>query len=124
MIEEVTTGQRRDDPRRRWFADDYFDLIVWINDGSDITGFQLCYDRGRTERAITWTSDGGYSHNRIDEGEANPAKNQSPILLSDGPFPADEVIERFEEASRAIDQRISRFILKKLRQYRDPRGNA
>lgn len=44
---------------------EYFELIVWFADDSTIWGFQLCYDRGRSERAFTWTAADGYSHNRI-----------------------------------------------------------
>jgi hypothetical protein len=36
---------------RRWFSDGDFDLIVWYA-GGEIAGFQLCYDKGRRERAL------------------------------------------------------------------------
>jgi len=40
---------------RRWFTDDYFDLIVWYGDQNAMIGFQLCYDKQGKERALTWT---------------------------------------------------------------------
>ena len=41
--------QNRTDGFRRWFLDDYFDLIVWYNNSHDIEGFQLCYDKKYSE---------------------------------------------------------------------------
>lgn len=55
---------------RRWFTDDYFDLIVWYkNDRKTIDGFQLCYDKEHKERALTWRSSGSYVHTGVDDGE-------------------------------------------------------
>ncbi len=47
------------EPRRRWFADDYFDLIVWFDKRGQIIGFQLCYDLPRDEHALTWHEEHG-----------------------------------------------------------------
>ena len=45
---------------RRWFRDDNLDLIVWYDDSSEISGFQLCYDKYDRERAITWKRGDSY----------------------------------------------------------------
>ena len=90
--------------RRKWFADEYFDLIVWFGEPGRPDGFQLCYDRAGNERAFTWSEDQGYyTQDRIDEGEASPTKNQSPILVADGSFHAAEVLGRFESRSADLD---------------------
>ena len=85
---------------RRWFADEYFDLIVWYKEKS-LIGFQLCYDKGADERALTWTRDHGYLHAGIDTGEpVGIGSKMSPVLVSDGLFAAAAVAERFRAACR------------------------
>lgn len=110
---------------RRWFSDQYFDLIVWYEDDSpgDCLGFQLCYDKEGNERALTWTKRHGYSHTKVDDGE-NPFSNKmSPVLVSDGIFERDEIIGKFRKAAEAskgpgeIERGLLAFIEEKLRAY-------
>jgi hypothetical protein len=122
MLREMSIGQQGG-RRRRWFADEYFDLIVWFTARDAPDGFQLCYDRNTRERAVTWTEDAGYSHDRIDNGEGNPTKNRAPVLLSDGSFPAADVLRRFEMSSATIEPHIRQFAAQKLREYAT-RGTA
>jgi len=118
MLKEID-GVRQDDPdhRRRWFQDDYFDLFVWQSAESVIVAFQLCYDVASRERVLSWREASGFSHNRIDSGEATPRKNMSPILVADGILPVEAVLPRFVRRARDIDRAISRFIAGKLREY-------
>jgi hypothetical protein len=124
MLKEYRTVRPPRDAQRRWFADEYFDLIVWFGDDSSIWGFQLCYDRGRSERALTWTATDGYSHDRIDDGEANPTKNRSPILVPDGTFDAHPILARLSSGSVSIDRPVREFIEDKIRSYTRPSQNA
>lgn len=117
MLKEYPTQQHRGEQKRRWFANPYFDLIVWQNSLSEITKFQLCYDKSGIERALTWTQGRGFDHNLIDEGEETPLKNQSPILLKDGQFHASEVLEIFIADSKLIEQQVRAFIIEKLSRY-------
>lgn len=118
LVEQKKVRQFEEDQFRRWFSDDYFDLIVWHDAQGGITGFQLCYDKSRSERAFTWTRDEGYSHHRIDDGEQITRLKGSPILVSDGTFSAKAVSERFREASRGIDRYIADFVYEKILEYR------
>jgi len=102
---------------RRWFTDDSFDLIVWYGFEDHPTGFQLCYDKLTNERALTWTADHGFQHNRVDPGEVPGHSKMSPIIVADGAFQRDPVLERFRKASSAIDQRVAGFILEKLNAF-------
>lgn len=70
MIKEINARQIGGDPDRRWYSSEYFDLIVWFNKGKEIIGFQLCYDKERNERAITWKETVGYLHSQVDDGES------------------------------------------------------
>ncbi len=118
MLKEVSSEKEKE-PNRRWFSDDYFDLIVWIGQDSAISGFQLCYDKLHRERALTWTRAGGYINERVDDGEDSPTKNRTPILLLDGLFPVQEILTLFVAASAEIDSCIRSFVAEKLGRYKD-----
>ncbi len=105
--------------KRLWFSDDYFDLIVWMEPDDRIRGFQLCYGKFKSEHAVTWTEEKGFGHERIDDGESNPSKNLSPILLPDGACPINDVIRRFLQASIEIDKNIRQFVETKLKKYKE-----
>jgi len=87
-LKEISSSDEKGGLRRKWFSDANWDLIVWLSGPGEIWGFQLCYDRARDERALTWTRETGYSHDRIDDGEGNPTKNRTPVLVPNGVFPA------------------------------------
>ena len=61
LTESRRVRQIKNEPRRRWFSDDYFDLIVWLGNGHEIIGFQLCYDKFGIERALSWKKGEGYA---------------------------------------------------------------
>ena len=104
--------------KRRWFSDDFFDLIVWLDERDDIVGFQLCYDILKGQRALTWHSDTGFSHHRVDDGESRPGKlKAAPVLVPDGRFDYQKIAERFQSASKDIEERIATFVYEKLMQY-------
>lgn len=118
MLREITdVRQVPGDDRRRWFADDYFDLIVWYDGAGAIKGFQLCYDKAEYERALTWTAVEGFRHNRVDAGESPGRAKMTPVLMADGVFPKDEIAERFLEEAAGIDRGISAFIYNRLKSY-------
>jgi hypothetical protein len=122
LTEYENVRQIRGEGHRRWFTDDFFDLIVWYTkpygDRSHITGFQLCYDRTGYERAFTWTRNHGYSHEKIDTGESRfGGPKSTPILVADGIFDSASVRKRFRETSRSIDPAIAELVLEKLAEY-------
>lgn len=118
MLKESSLGKST----RRWFSDDYFDLIVWIGRNGAVSGFQLCYDKYKKERALTWTEKKGYSHERIDDGESNPSKNLTPILVPDGICSSQEIVELFLLRSAEMDSQLRSFMVDKLREYNNQRG--
>ncbi|MCP4402482.1 MAG: hypothetical protein GY801_34885 [bacterium] len=104
--------------RRRWFSDEFFDLIVWEDDTGTIIGFQVCYDAEYAQRALTWRRDFGYTHHRVDDGEHRPGKAKAtPVLVADGLFDRQAIAAKFAQASSKISQDISRFVLNKLLEY-------
>jgi hypothetical protein len=119
MLSEIkNVRQVQGEGPRRWFTDEYFDLIVWYDESRTLVGFQLCYDKQVRERALTWTRDHGYQHNRIDQGEVPGHAKMTPVIVADGTFKPDPVTERFRTASREIDQGITTFVLDTLAGYR------
>jgi hypothetical protein len=103
---------------RRWFSDQYFDLIVWYEKNGSVLGFQLCYDKFEKERALTWRRDRGFSHEKVDDGEGRPGEPKStPILLPDGLFDASAITARFRKESAEIDPEVSRLVAKTLETY-------
>jgi hypothetical protein len=118
LMELKNTNQNPGDLFRRWFHDDYFDLIVWLNPDGSAHGFQLCYDKTGDERSLTWRSSGTYSHNGIDDGEGRPFRHKSaPIAVPDGVFNASDVAKRFLKESEALPEDIRSLVLEAIRQY-------
>lgn len=97
---------------RRWFRDDEFDLIVFYPspDSQDILAFQLCYRKDGQERVLTWRRRGGHSHNRIDDGEVTFHNKMTPILVTDGVFHKEEVLNRFRSSAQQLDRTLLSFI--------------
>lgn len=119
LKEAMHVMQVKGEPRRRWFDDEYFDLIIWFEPGEEVFGFQLCYDRGRKPRALTWTRQHGYKHTGIDDGENSfGAAKASPVLIEDGLFDTGSVAKRFEAAAKDLPPEIAAFVLKKVKDYK------
>lgn len=115
MLRELTNvRQVREEPRRRWFADDYFDLIVWVGERAECIGFQLCYDKFGDEHALTWHNQTGFCHHRVDSGEMHRPYRATPILVSDGSVDLAGISHLFTERSKTIDEQVARFVLSKI----------
>jgi len=107
LRELADTRQVPGEPRRRWFSSPDLDLIVWLDDAEALIGFQLCYDKTRGERALTWRADRGYDHSAVDDGEVRPTQYKgTPILVADGHLDRVRVFELFREASDGVPRRI------------------
>jgi hypothetical protein len=116
LVEKKDVRQIPGEGERRWFTDDYFDLIVWYEE-AQVIGFQLCYDKGGRERALTWHRPHRYLHTRVDNGEIPMAYKMSPVLVQDGAFDHERVAEKFRRASAGIEPRLAALVLESLRVY-------
>ncbi|MHC4781258.1 MAG: hypothetical protein ACYTFG_22005 [Planctomycetota bacterium] len=121
MLEEIPNPrQYPDEPSRRWFRSETFDLYLWLSELGAFIGFQLCYRIGPVERALTWKEESGYSHAGVDDGESDPASYKCvPILVQDGAFPVDVVAGRFDSESDGIDPDVARFVAKKIQEFKN-----
>jgi hypothetical protein len=115
MLKEVpSVRQIEGEGRRRWFTDEYFDLIVWYDRGR-IQGFQLCYDKGGRERALTWRGE-GFTHHAVDTGEDDRRGfKATPILVADGLLDRDDLAERFRQSGQALEPGLTAWILEKIK---------
>jgi len=110
--------QRPGEHQRRWFQSADEELIVWYEQDGSIHGFQLCYDRVREERALTWINGKGYSHLKVDDGEIEPLiAKRTPILVTNGLFDSEAVLERFNSVAAALPLEIRALVSEKIRQY-------
>ncbi|MEW5816915.1 MAG: hypothetical protein AB1798_16155 [Spirochaetota bacterium] len=117
LVEFKDVRQIKGEGYRRWFKDDFFDLIVWYTEDGKIYGFQLCYDKFGNERAVTWDEDHGYRHHKIDDGEIPGQSKMTPILIQDGIFSKNEIAERFKGAGGQVDQDLVDFVYRQLKDY-------
>ena len=107
---------------RRWFASDFFDLIVWTGHDGSVSAFDLHYDLRRNERVFMWRAAGGAGstgsrlrHHAVDDGVRAGRMAMTPLVtyaLDADPGP---VADRFERESRRIDATFAAHVLQKLR---------
>jgi hypothetical protein len=124
MLREIS-GVRQDDPavRRRWFQDDYFDLYVWTDPQGELRAFQLAYERGRREKALSWDRARGYSHRVVDRGDESPFSQMTPLLCADaGRFPKYRVISQFDSRAAGLAPPLRHEIRARLAGYLPGRG--
>ena len=117
MLKKVPIKRVENDRPRRWMTDDYFDLYVWYQGDGSIYGFQLCYDKERDQRALTWTVEGRFQHDRVDSGEQTVYDNRSPVLTKGCPFFREGVRKEFIARSAEIEPEISKLVLSVIDQY-------
>ena len=117
LVELKNVRQVENEGFRRWFSDDIFDLIVWYDYAHNIDGFQLCYDKDKSERALTWMTVGGYRHDRVDTGETSYASKKSPIILQNGVFNKEKIAALFKKNAKSIDKQIADLVYNKILKY-------
>ena len=119
MLREIlNVRQIKGEPLRRWFSSSHFDLIVWYGSPDSPTGFQLCYNTGKDEKALTWQAPEFYSHMGVDDGERRPLRHKgTPILVVDGEFDAPSVIRHFLKEGKELPQDIAELIVSRLTQF-------
>ena len=118
LREAPNVRQIAGDPNRRWFCDEFFDLIVWYDNKKSIIGFQLCYGRAGQQKAFTWHNDEGFSHNAIDDGEGDEFRHKAtPILAERVPYHSKDVLEHFSKSAQGLDAEIADLVLTKLAEH-------
>jgi hypothetical protein len=115
MLREIR-NVRQDAPgvTRRWFQDDFFDLWTWESEGA-VVAFQLCYDKRRDERALSWRRDHGFDHLRVRTGRG---EDSTAFLQGEaGTFPAVIVSRKLKASASALPDLLRRFVFHKVKAY-------
>ena len=116
LIEKKDVQQRPGESHRRWFSDEFFDLIVWWSETEEIILFQLSYDPDGVDGLLEWRRASGLSHFRVDTGGPLPARHaRTPFLV---PAPAPELgplVDQFETVAAELDPALRDFVLSTLR---------
>jgi hypothetical protein len=121
MLVEIThVRQVTGDPRRKWFRSDTMDLIVWFSAKGTIVGFQLCYNRGPDEHALTWFEGKGFTHDRIDDGESRDRHKMTPILEPNGPLDKNELLKNFDAESANLSPELAGLVKTKVLEFEEP----
>lgn len=121
LSENTTVRQRPEEGFRRWFLNEYFDLILWYESrGGDLVGFQLCYDRHRDERAFTWET-GKQSSHYVSSGadERGRPSIATAILHGDAGAVPEEVIDRLVSERGDLDGVLLETIVERIRAYNE-----
>ena len=101
--------------RRRWFESEGLELVVWLDRAAAITGFQLCYDVGQGEHALTWREESGFAHNRVDSGDDTPLANRTPVLQPESPpVPWGKITQLFNQRSKTLEPALQQLIQDRL----------
>lgn len=116
MLKEVhPLRQHADEPRRRWFSDQQFDLIVWFDTQDNIVAFDLCYDKPLHEHVFRWRTRQPLQHLRVDDGEQQSGRHKmTPIYVADGSYDIHATAQQFATAGSEMDGAIRNFVLQRL----------
>jgi hypothetical protein len=99
---------------RRWFESDGFDVIFWFDADASVSGFQICYDFGEGEHALTWRRGLGCVHHKIDQGPPGTERNLTPILVADGVAPWSRLLKTFEARNATLEPSLRSLVRQQL----------
>ena len=115
MLKEIPVTSENDEPCKRWFTDHETDLFVWLDNDNNIIKFQVCYNKGKNEHALTWVKEQGFSHHAVDDGEEKVMKmKKSPILVQDGLVNLQDINDMFSSIGRELPAFIYNFVLETI----------
>ena len=113
-LREIAGVKQTSELRRRWWNSKDMDLYVWQDPHGKVQSFELCYGKPRDEHSLRWHVEHGFSHARIDDGEAHAFDHRTPIAVPDAHFALDLIVVRFEAAGAEIDPTVYRQLLREL----------
>ena len=110
LKEFIHVKQERGAGRRRWFESDGFELVVWLDARDAVEGYQICYDFGRGEHALTWRPRSGFVHSGVDDGESAMFSKMTPILVPDGAVPWGLLEQKFAEKAGLLEPHLRELV--------------
>lgn len=113
IVENKNVRQRPEEGYRRWFLNNYFDVIVWYESAKgELLGFQLCYNRAVDERAFTWQKNKRSNH-FVSSGsdERGTPWIATAVLHGDAGEIPKEVLSRLQEEQGELDEDLLTLII-------------
>ena len=112
MLKEIpTVNQIEGEPKHRWFSNESIDLYVWYDTNDKIIQFQICYDKGPYEKALTWNENMKLSHHCVDDGESGVFRmKRTPILVAGGVFDKEKILKLFTELGARLEHGLFEFV--------------
>jgi hypothetical protein len=120
LHELIYIKQHQGEPQRRWFEDENFDLIIWVDETDEIIEFELCYDKDGKQRAIRWEKPASYAHYHVDDGDKTGRMKATPVLIPmilNDSFHYGKIAALFKLASKELNERIANFVYDKIMLY-------
>lgn len=113
------TRPSRTDPRRRWFRTRGVDLYVWFDESDQPFAFQLCYEKGVQEFALTWEAEHGFSHTNVDSGSGAGAgmHTSSQLLVGSSDPDLAHIKHVFEHVSDGLPSAVRALVSDALELY-------
>lgn len=98
------------------------DLFLWSGDRGELLGFQLSYDKAHGEHALAWSAQAGFTHDRVDDGEAMPGARYkaSPMLRQGGMPDVDRIARLLAQAGQCLAADLLDALLAKISQCAHP----
>ena len=120
LVEIPKVKQLQGEPRRRWFSDASLDLFLWYDEEDTIIQFQICYDKGPEEQALTWHHEKGLMHHQVDDGENRSFRMKStPIMVTSSEFDTSKISSKFQALAAELEYGIVSFVLSRLDEKND-----
>lgn len=110
LREVLAVRQDAGDGRRRWFTSDTADLFVWYDADGAPTGFQFCYDKLTAEHALTWRTETGFTHQRVDSGDWTGGMKGASVLSASSRWSPTTVVTRLRRVSGALPDDVRQFV--------------
>ncbi len=118
MLKEVPQArQNPGEPLRRCFFSEDEDLVVWVGADDTPVAFELSYGKYVGEHTIRWSERKGFMHHGVDNGEADPLRKKTPLLVADGIFDATSVSRTFEKISVEMPRDLAGFVAARLKEH-------
>ena len=125
LTENKSVRQRSDEGYRRWFLNEYFDIIFWYNKkGGNLLGFQVCYNKNVDEKAFTWekkTRSHHFVNTDLNENRSKRETMMTAILKGDAGSIKNEVRKNLIKYSGELDKDLINLIIEKIEEYNSKR---
>ena len=115
LREIINIRQVEGEPKRRWFSDTELDLYIWYGDDDTVIQFQICYDKGPKEQALTWREGEGIVHQAVDDGEGGIYRMKStPVITGASRYDAGRIAGLITRHGGKLEHDLYEFILSRL----------